>query len=357
MPLKLVAPRKGKSPNWSIRGTYLGVGVDRSAGTDRRSVAAQQLKVLEQKIERGEFPEKPAAASGPTFLSAALSYMKARPQSRSRARYIGHLIKYFGEAPLDGIDQAAIDAAALELYPNVSAASRNAYVYTPLAAIIHTAGIKMPVQRPKGFNGRTVTDYLNPDDAFAIIRAAESFDREFALLLTFLLYTGVRVGEALRLRPEDVHTEQRIVWVSRSKNGKPRTLRLRDDLASGLGKHEPKIIGRVFRYRQGGHFAHLLMRAKLRALGLKCPTRRPLKWVPPPNRYSFVNFHTFRHTWATWMRRYGGADLQGLVATGNWSGARSASRYAHVVARDEWKRVDDLPSDCGVDVETKREVG
>jgi hypothetical protein len=43
------------------------------------------------------------------------------------------------------------------------------------------------------------------------------------------------------------------------------------------------------------------------------------------------------------MRR-AGTDVQGLVATGNWRNARSAARYAHVVAWEEWKRVDDLPS-------------
>jgi hypothetical protein len=33
-----------------------------------------------------------------------------------------------------------------------------------------------------------------------------------------------------------------------------------------------------------------------------------------------------------------------LVATGNWRDLRSASHYAHAVARDEWKRVEGLPS-------------
>ena len=71
-----------------------------------------------------------------------------------------------------------------------------------------------------------------------------------------------------------------------------------------------------------------------------------------------MNFHTFRHTWATWMRRYGGADVQGLVATGNWRDARSAERYAHVVARDEWNRVESLPSDArGNDVEKAKANG
>ena len=44
------------------------------------------------------------------------------------------------------------------------------------------------------------------------------------------------------------------------------------------------------------------------------------------------------------MRRYGGLDTKGLVATKNWRDERSAARYAHAVAREEWDRVDRLPS-------------
>jgi hypothetical protein len=43
------------------------------------------------------------------------------------------------------------------------------------------------------------------------------------------------------------------------------------------------------------------------------------------------------------MRRYGGADLQGLVATGRWRDERSAARYTHTAASDEWDRTDLLP--------------
>jgi integrase len=101
---------------------------------------------------------------------------------------------------------------------------------------------------------------------------------------------------------------------------------------------------RLFKFNDGGHFKHLLLRAKLKVCGLPCPKRRPVGWKVPEYRLAFVGFHTFRHTWATWMRRYGGADVQGLVATGNWRDPRSAMRYAHVVSREEWDRVDSLPS-------------
>jgi hypothetical protein len=44
------------------------------------------------------------------------------------------------------------------------------------------------------------------------------------------------------------------------------------------------------------------------------------------------------------MRRYGGLDDKGLVATGRWKDIASASRYSHTVVSEESKRADRLPT-------------
>jgi hypothetical protein len=72
MPLKLIPPRKGKSPYWSLRGTYLGQYVDRSTKTSKRAIAKQVLEKWQCEIERDEFRIDGEA----TFLSAAVAYMK-----------------------------------------------------------------------------------------------------------------------------------------------------------------------------------------------------------------------------------------------------------------------------------------
>src|SRR5947209_3038380 len=124
MPLKLIPPRNAKTKNLYIRGAYLGIRVDKSSGTPRRSVALAILKRLEGEIERGEYPPRDQAAADreqqPTFLSAALAYMEA---GGSR-RFVGELIKHFGETPLAEVDQAAIDAAAIALHPHAGPATR-----------------------------------------------------------------------------------------------------------------------------------------------------------------------------------------------------------------------------------------
>jgi hypothetical protein len=151
------------------------------------------------------------------------------------------------------------------------------------------------------------------------------------VLLTFLLYAGVRLGAALNLQRQDVRLAQSAAWVRHQKGQPACDVRLRADLCTAhLASHGNR---RVFRFHQRGHLKHQLVRAKLGYLGIPCPARRHKGWHAPPHRLA----------WATWMRQ-AGTDVQGLVATGNWRDARSAARCAHAVARDEWARVELLPS-------------
>jgi hypothetical protein len=93
VPLKISATRKSQSKNLYIRGTYLGVAVDQSSRTDKRSVAATILKRIEREIELGEFRKlKPTTQ---TFLSAAITYMEAG----RRKRYVAKLIRSYLKIP------------------------------------------------------------------------------------------------------------------------------------------------------------------------------------------------------------------------------------------------------------------
>lgn len=353
MPLSLRPPRKGKTPNFEIRGTYLGCRVEVSSGTHKRSVAVKQLRRIEECIEtHGQYPapETQRDPGQPTFLTAAIAYL----QDGGSRRYVAALIRHFGETPLPEITQDAIDDAARTLHPNVTPSSRNSYVYTPVSAILHHAGVTITVKRPKGYKGKAVTRFLLPPDAFAIIEAATRIDAEMGRLLTFLLYTGCRIGEALALKWENVDLAQRLAYIETSKNDDPRSMKLRQNVCDLLAPHQ-KPAGRAFRFKQGGHRNFIFLNAKVTACGLAAipRPRRGERMQIPPYRFSWVTFHTFCHTWATWMRRFGGADVQGLVATNRWRDARSAARYTHVAAHEEWDRVDSLPdASWGIDGES-----
>lgn len=88
MPLTLRAPRPPKSPNYEIRGTYLGIAIERSARTADKKLAIKVKKQIEREIEVGLLTPKSAV----TFLEAAVSYMKAGGE-RS---FLGPIIDYNG---------------------------------------------------------------------------------------------------------------------------------------------------------------------------------------------------------------------------------------------------------------------
>ena len=317
MPLKLIPPRK--SPNWSIRGTYLGVYVDRSSGTGKRAVALQVLKGIERDIERGAHAQR----GEPTFASAAASYMKAGGERK----YLGKLLEHFRETPLRQIDQAEIDAAALALYPHGTAATRNRSVYTPVCAVLKSAGIRIDLRRPKGSAGNKATAWLWPEQAEAIFEEARKIDAKFAALLITLCYTGMRLSEALGLTWNDVRLTDGFAYVPDTKSDDPRGVFLPPVAVAALGSLGERS-GRTFRFAKSGHLYSLLKLAAFRA-GVDLPERSA--------------FHIFRHTYATWMRRYAGADSQALIATGAWKDRKSVDRYTHTVVSEEARRAALLP--------------
>lgn len=326
MPFKLVPPRKGKSPNWSIRGTYLGHYIDRSVGSPERRVAQQALRKLKEDVERGEFG-KP---TGPTFMSAALAYVDAGGEER----FMAPLLKHLGHVALADIDQQTIDEAALTLYPNGTPATRNRHVYTVVSAVLKSAGIERALKRPKGSGGAKRTDWLWPEQAFKLFKEADKIDPELGVFLRLLTYTGLRLSEALGLRRTDVKLDENFAFVAETKSGDPRPVFLPPVLVAALAARDRATgnaghsdSSRVFRFTKSGRLYHLLRSATAAA---DLPS---------------LTFHGLRHTWATWMRRYAGLDTKGLVATGAWRDRQAASRYEHAIPSEEAMKAALLPTE------------
>lgn len=321
MPLKLIDPRPGKTPNYAIRGTHYGEYVNRTAGTPDRKKATAYLNKIKADIERGAYTPKGAI----TFAKAALSYVR----NGGEELYIGPLADHFGNMPLVEIDQEQIDEAAVMIYPSASAATRNRQVYTPISAILKHAKVVFPVKRPKGAQGQVKVEWMTPEQAERLLDAAEAVDGEFRTFLALLCYTGLRLSEALNLSCAGVDLEASTIFIPETKNDDPRAVHVPPQLAVELANH-PRGLSRghepICRFHKNGHLYTMMKKAK-KAAGL-------------PK----VTFHTFRHTWATWMRRYAKLDTKGLVGTGAWKDEKSASRYQHVVVTEEAQRADMLPT-------------
>lgn len=328
MPIKLVAPRKGKSPNWTIRGTYLGQRVEQTAGTPDKRLAMRFLAKIRDEIERGAF----AKPSAPTFADATLKYIDAGGEKRElgEGRFVLKLAEHFGDMPLTRIDQAAVDEAAIELYPHATPATRNRQVYSPVSAILKLAGITERFKRPKGSRGQSRLFFLTPDQATRLISAATDIDAEFGLFLTFLTYTGCRLSEGLAAEIINLDLQEARLYVAKTKNEAPRLVHLPPVLVAALATHPRGLDrkGKLFRFSKNGRLYTWLGKAA-KAAEVAIPER--------------VAFHVFRHTWGAWMRRYGGLDTTGLVETGAWKSRQAAAVYEHAIQSEEARKADRLP--------------
>lgn len=339
MPIKLKPPRKGKSPNFSIRGTYLGTYVDETTGTSVEALAKQFLTDKKREIQRGRrTPETVAAPAEATFDEAALAYIENGGDGQYLGRYdpdrgewTGGVIPHLTGRPLSEITQQVIDATAIAMYPKGTAATRNRQVHTPISAVLKAAGVEFKIKRPKGWRGKARVVWLQPEQAFRTFDAADAIDPEFSILLQFLCYTGCRLNEALKLTCDQMMAPEAFAYLPKTKNEDPRGVHLPPVLVAALANH-PRGLDRgkqkVFRFRKCGRLYTLMKKVKA---------------VTGPD-VEFVTFHTFCHTWATWMRRYAQLDTRGLVGTGRWRDQKSAARYEHVVASEESKRADLLPT-------------
>jgi integrase len=321
--LKLFPPKEGRTSSWHIRGTYLGQEVNRSARTPDKATARKELKRIEREIEEARF----TPTRGPVFADAVMAYVKRGGDPR----FLDKIVTKLGETPLASIDQATVDQVALSLYPKATPATRNRQVYTPILAVLNDAGLSLALKRPKESKGSSRTRWLWPEEAERLFTAAEG-DPHLHALLVFLTYTGVRLSEALDLTWGDVRLEESFAYIPDTKTGTPIPVHLPDRAASALralGDHSGD--DRVFSSAKHGHLYHRFRRARV-AAGLG------------PD----VSFHILRHTYATWMRRYGGLDTKGLLATGRWKDEKSVHRYSHAIASEESKKVELLPGAKGV---------
>jgi integrase len=179
-------------------------------------------------------------------------------------------------------------------------------------------------------------------------------DREFGLLLRCLLYTGMRISEALNVTLREIDLDQAIIYLPRTKNSHPRAVHLPPVLVAALASQPPRVksireqgggpqhedVGllflkrdpkrRLFRFHRSGALREMLDQAFTQC-GLTFPPRQG-------------GFHLFCHTYGTWMHRYGKLDSFGLARTDRWRDPRSADRYRHTAASEEARRADLLPA-------------
>jgi len=320
-----------------------------------RAGALAYESVLRRKLARGEPLEEPQKVAVPTFAAFVEEWFsthvmtnnKPSTQRSTRSLIDGHFKEAFGRKRLDEICVDDVERfKAAKLQAGLSPKTVNNHIGV-IAKCLHAAvdwgrlasapRIKMLKVPPQRF------DFLTPAESARLIDAFG--DAQWRAMATCAVRAGLRMGELLGLRWEDVDLERGTLTVRHSivcgivgtpKSNKIRYIPLTQDLADALEELAPKT-GYVFRQPNGEPMTRgMIWRALLTAC--KRSGTRPIGW------------HVLRHTFASQLASEGIA-IHTIQALLGHSDVKMTMRYAHLMPSTLRSAVDVL------DAAMRRETG
>ena len=275
-------------------------------------------------------PEKPKGP-GITLAQAADRYLatKARKRTVEADRRQLDLLKteFGGETPLAEITASRISeykskrlAAVRKIGEGEATVERRltaAAVNRPLALLRHLLRLaheewevikvvprirleKEPQGRLRWLTQEEITRLLDV--------SAKSRNKELRAAVIVALNTGLRLGELLGLTWEGVDLSRGVIRLEVTKSGRRREVPLNAESYDGLVSLNPKKSGRIFSTQS---------------------IREAYESAVTNAKLDDVNFHTLRHTFASWgvMRGVSLKELQELLGH---SSVAMTMRYAHL---------------------------
>ncbi|MGA7742822.1 MAG: site-specific integrase [Polyangia bacterium] len=304
---------------------------------ENSQVGAKRYEVvLRGRLAAGESllpaPERPTS---PTFAEFSAEWFTThvktsnKPSSqRSRAHVLrNHLVPFFGTTRLTDISTSSIERyKALKIRGGLSPKTINEHLGLLRKCLGDAREWERPVASPKFRTLRAQKpkfDCLTREEAKRIVGATNSLRWEG--MVTLALHTGLRRGELFGLRWQDVDFENAVLTVRQSivegiagppKNYRERTVPLDSDAIRSLASM-PRTHDLVFHRGDGRPLTcstaqNALYRACKRA------SLRPIGW------------HTFRHTFASWLAA-AGVPIPVIQALLGHSTILMTMRYTHLV--------------------------
>lgn len=306
MALKLM--KRDGSQFYHVIGTVNGHVVRQSLKTTIRKDAEEAKAALEAKLYRDGIYGKGHQL---TFGEAAELYLKHRPD----ARFLHPVAKLFFNDFITTIKPVDIRAAADKLLPHAMGSTKNRQVIGPVRAVINHAadlGLCSPIKVPQFATVKPVRRAVDPDWIHRFRRAAQ--DRglpHVASLCLFMFETGARIGEATRLKTENIDFEQRSANLGITKNGDEGVAFFSETLANEITHLSPRN-GHVFGYKNKSG-VHNIWKSICKDAGID--------YVPP--------HQAGRHSLATALNRMGWS-ANDIAQAGRWKSVRLVQEtYIH----------------------------
>lgn len=177
--------------------------------------------------------------------------------------------------------------------------------------------ITFNISRPK--NGRKLPDVLSEEEIAEILNALKNYKHRAILNLVYS--AGLRVGEVVSLRVEDIDSERMLVRVKQGKAKKDRYTLLSEAALKELRRYSKKYrIEEGWLFPGGKKGSHLTERSVQRVFKRACRKAGIKKEV---------GIHSLRHSFATHLLERG-TDLRYIQKLLGHKNLKTTERYTHV---------------------------
>jgi integrase len=304
-----------KSEHWyasiSIKGRPR---IRRSTGTADKA-EAQRIHDQWRADAWGSAP----TGSGKTWQHAAASWLTASTRGESDRYLVRAFSENLGNPALSDITTDALTGAI----GNKTAGTWNRYRNTILAILHHAEAMGWLDKVP------TIPSRKTPAGRTRWLTKAEWTKLESELpahLLAparFALATGIRRANLLGLQWSEIDLQRKVMWIhpDDAKAGK----------AIGIPLSAPAIA--ILKGQIGQHDTHVFTYERTRKKKKECVPMAEIgeSYQRAVKRagLSGVNWHTLRHTWASW-HVMNGTPLEVLQKLGGWNSLAMVLRYAHL---------------------------
>jgi len=331
---------------WYVRGTVRSVRVYETAGTADAARAEEYRARREAQLwDRSVIGER----GSHSFGEATLIYLQKQHPGPSFRVTLKRLVDHFEHRSVDQIGQTALDEYLAKHHPKSAPGTIIRAVITPLTAVLRVAAKRGWCDRPDFERPKVptpATRWLSHDEADRLVAACAPHLRP---LVVFLLHTGARLSEALRLDWSNMDLKARRVVFMNTKNGEHRGVPLNNDAFLALA-NLPHRAGNVFLTPSG--------RPYFDSGGLGgSPIKRAFKTACRRADLESVRVHDLRHTFASWLVM-SGAPLRTVAELLGHKTLAMVHRYTHLSPDHLRDSVDRLSTRArSVQSETKNPQG
>ena len=303
---------------WYVRGTVRGVRVYETADTSDTARAEEYRARREAQLwDRTVIGER----GSHSFGEATLIYLQTRQPGPSFRVTLKRLVDHFEHRPVDQINQAALDKYLAKHHPKSAPGTIIRAAITPMTAVLSVAAKRGWCDRPafeRPKMSMPATRWLSHDEADRLVTACAPHLKP---LVVFLLHTGARLSEGLRLDWSNVDLKARRVVFMNTKNGEHRGVPLNDDAFLALAS---------LPHRDGNVFLTPAGRPYFDSGGLGgSPIKHSFKTASRRAGIGNLRVHDLRHTFASWLVM-SGTPLRTVAELLGHKSLAMVYRYSHL---------------------------